>query len=293
MLCEKGGPISPWTIDFGEITGVAGDTKTLVQKSLVRFQASTIWATDDSPGSAGTGTMLRYIFLGQKVQYQASREPVLLKAQIPSDRGAWWMFDLAEPGLDFSVSVKFFATCTFRIKLCGHRVGPGFVNPLPSTAIPMILYCPICHARHVDEGDYSTKEHHTHACQNCGNCWRPAIVPTVGVQFLPGFKNDPVSFAKHIMGCPARTISDAKCSCDAVRAGLANGSRIFNEAFPKRQSARIGHWTPIDGSEEHDDLWVVKVTETTVYVETIRKKLGEADRDWFERNYVFVQDHDG
>jgi len=32
------------------------------------------------------------------------------------------------------------------------------------------------------------KPHHTHACQHCGLVWRPAIAPTVGVQFLPGFK---------------------------------------------------------------------------------------------------------
>lgn len=60
---------------------------------------------------------------------------------------------------------------------------------LPS--IPMILFCPMCHARHIDEGAFAKKKHHTHACQSCGLVWRPAIIPTVGVQFLPGFKNDP------------------------------------------------------------------------------------------------------
>ncbi len=56
------------------------------------------------------------------------------------------------------------------------------------TAVPMLLWCPAGH-RHVDEGEYATKPHHTHACQTCGIVWRPALVPTVGVQFLPGFKN--------------------------------------------------------------------------------------------------------
>lgn len=56
-------------------------------------------------------------------------------------------------------------------------------------AIPMILECPKCGYRHIDEGEFATKVHHTHACQTCGHCWRPAIVCTVGVQFLPGFKN--------------------------------------------------------------------------------------------------------
>lgn len=59
-------------------------------------------------------------------------------------------------------------------------------NPAP---IPMFLTCPGCGARHIDEGEFATKAHHTHACQSCGLTWRPAIVPTVGVRFLPGFKD--------------------------------------------------------------------------------------------------------
>lgn len=63
-------------------------------------------------------------------------------------------------------------------------------DPAP---IPMILTCPVCCARHIDEGGFATKVHTTHACQGCGLVWRPAIVPTVGVQFLPGYKNPPPS----------------------------------------------------------------------------------------------------
>ncbi len=54
----------------------------------------------------------------------------------------------------------------------------------------MLLWCPECGERHIDEGEFATKPHHTHACQHCGHCWRPAIGPTCGVQFLPGFKNE-------------------------------------------------------------------------------------------------------
>lgn len=60
-------------------------------------------------------------------------------------------------------------------------------NPPP---VPMILRCPVCHMRHIDKGDFSAHPHHTHACQECGECWRPAVVCTVGVQFLPGFKDE-------------------------------------------------------------------------------------------------------
>ncbi len=61
-----------------------------------------------------------------------------------------------------------------------------FDAPLP---LPMILHCPDCGGRHVDQGEFATKPHHTHACQHCGMVWRPALIPTVGVQFLPGFKD--------------------------------------------------------------------------------------------------------
>jgi predicted RNA-binding Zn-ribbon protein involved in translation (DUF1610 family) len=53
--------------------------------------------------------------------------------------------------------------------------------------IQMLLWCPNCHSRHIDEGEFTSKAHHTHACQQCGMVWRPAIEPTCGVQFLPGF----------------------------------------------------------------------------------------------------------
>ena len=59
----------------------------------------------------------------------------------------------------------------------------------PADPIPMRLTCPMCSALHIDAGEFAAKPHHTHACQSCGNVWRPAIVATVGVQFLPGFKN--------------------------------------------------------------------------------------------------------
>ena len=64
-------------------------------------------------------------------------------------------------------------------------------------AIPMVLHCPECRLRHVDTDEFATKLHHTHACQGCGFVWRPAIVWTVGVQFLPGFK-DSAAIQAHV-----------------------------------------------------------------------------------------------
>lgn len=58
--------------------------------------------------------------------------------------------------------------------------------------VPMLLQCPQCGKRHVDAGLFALKPHHTHACQHCGHVWRPAKVHTVGVRFLPGFKDEEV-----------------------------------------------------------------------------------------------------
>ena len=66
------------------------------------------------------------------------------------------------------------------------------VMPCPECTepVPIRLECPTCGELHIDEGEFATKPHHTHACQHCGAVWRPAVVATVGVRFLPGFKNE-------------------------------------------------------------------------------------------------------
>lgn len=66
-----------------------------------------------------------------------------------------------------------------------HALNMPAEEPAP---IPMLLHCPMCNGRHIDPEGF--KPHHTHACQHCGHCWRPALVRTVGVQYLPGFKNE-------------------------------------------------------------------------------------------------------
>ena len=72
------------------------------------------------------------------------------------------------------------------------RTTSKIASPPSPEPVPIRLHCPACGELHVDEGEFAHKPHHTHACQNdeCGMVWRPAIVPTVGVRFLPGFKNE-------------------------------------------------------------------------------------------------------
>ncbi len=61
-------------------------------------------------------------------------------------------------------------------------------TPIPAP-IPMLLWCPECKTRHIDIGEFAINPHHTHACQHCGFVWRPAVIATVGVHYLPGFQN--------------------------------------------------------------------------------------------------------
>jgi hypothetical protein len=55
--------------------------------------------------------------------------------------------------------------------------------------VPIRISCEKCGELHIDEGIWATKPHHTHSCQHCGLTWRPAVFNTIGVRFLPGFKN--------------------------------------------------------------------------------------------------------
>lgn len=50
--------------------------------------------------------------------------------------------------------------------------------------VPMILFCPRCGTRHIDQADppgWLNPPHRSHLCAACGNIWRPADIATVGV----------------------------------------------------------------------------------------------------------------
>jgi hypothetical protein len=94
-----------------------------------------------------------------------------------------------------------------------------------NAGIPMILTCPACGGRHIDEGEFATKLHHTHACQHCGMVWRPALVATVGVQFLPGFKN-------------AAQAIDARRAETAKTGSVADESAVGNADAPNQENSR-------------------------------------------------------
>ncbi len=64
---------------------------------------------------------------------------------------------------------------------------------VPTDPFAIMMPCPKCGVLHVDVGEFATKPHHTHACQNkkCGLVWRPSGAPTVGIAYIPEFINEP------------------------------------------------------------------------------------------------------
>lgn len=56
--------------------------------------------------------------------------------------------------------------------------------------LELLIHCPRCLKQHVDEGEYATAPHKSHACQFCGLTFQ-ASGPreSIGVQFFTGYKN--------------------------------------------------------------------------------------------------------
>ncbi|HVY79842.1 MAG TPA: DNA-directed RNA polymerase subunit alpha C-terminal domain-containing protein [Steroidobacteraceae bacterium] len=100
----------------------------------------------------------------------------------------------------------------------------------------MRLVCPRCGTLHIDEGEFATKPHHTHACQSCGEVWRPAIVATVGVRFLPGFKNAEDTAADTLSG-----FSDEPVESDRWHERMSPRMQRVLAELPNTVSVRATH----------------------------------------------------
>jgi hypothetical protein len=125
------------------------------------------------------------------------------------------------------------ATLAHDITLFLGKCLPGmYAKAEEPRPIPMLLVCPLCRVRHIDEGEFATKVHHTHSCQACGLTWRPAIVPTVGVLFLPGFKNKEPSITEALVA--SANISDFHDECRQLM------QVIMSEADNIEQAVRLG-----------------------------------------------------
>lgn len=69
-----------------------------------------------------------------------------------------------------------------RVFLARMEIWQRFNETETVAAIPLILFCPFCRRQHVDKGEWVQRLHSSHHCTSCNHTWRPADVPTVGVE---------------------------------------------------------------------------------------------------------------
>jgi hypothetical protein len=94
--------------------------------------------------------------------------------------------------------------------------------------IPMILHCPKCGVQHIDAPDkpphvvsddiWMNPPHRSHLCHACAHIWRPADVPTIGVQEI-GTKGKTDSPAPEQAKSGPWRIAKTSCSCNREDAG--------------------------------------------------------------------------
>lgn len=56
---------------------------------------------------------------------------------------------------------------------------------------PLMLYCPKCYTQHIDEGEWATRPHKTHQCQQCKYEWCPLEHDTIGVRSMVAVRTLP------------------------------------------------------------------------------------------------------
>lgn len=158
--------------------------------------------------------------------------------------------------------------------------------------VPMVLHCPRCHLQHIDAPDERTPDwqnptHRSHLCHGCGLIWRPADVPTIGVDstrtagksdtpFIPPLSTRPVAcllFDKN--GVLRRTrpfTADGKYVFDAATLARLNEGNPQLAPF-KAKLVYAGPTThPADLSEYRDAVMhAYGIVEPDEYYE----KLGE------------------
>lgn len=131
-------------------------------------------------------------------------------------------------------------------------------HPTPNAAVPMLLWCPRCERKHIDEHMWETRSHKTHLCRWCKHEWRPFEYATVGVERLPvtePAKPDPDAAVR----APFTGLASSNPYQDGYdtgfTAGRDEGARDEREALRKKlnddsMQRRVDGW-----SQLADELW--------------------------------------
>lgn len=102
--------------------------------------------------------------------------------------------------------------------------------------VPMVLHCPRCHLQHIDAPDERTPDwknppHRSHLCHGCGLIWRPADVPTIGVESTSTAGNSDTPFVAPTSTRPvACLLFDKNGVLRRARSFTTDGKYVFDAA---------------------------------------------------------------
>ncbi|MDV3515216.1 hypothetical protein [Stenotrophomonas sp. C1657] len=100
--------------------------------------------------------------------------------------------------------------------------------------VPMVLHCPRCHLQHIDAPDERTPDwknppHRSHLCHGCGLIWRPADVPTIGVESAQTTGKNDTPFAPQLSTRPvACLLFDRNGVLRRTRPFTTDGQYVFD-----------------------------------------------------------------
>lgn len=160
----------------------------------------------------------------------------------------------------------------------------SFASRPPQGPIPVVIDCPRCGCRHIDEGEWATKPHKTHQCQSCKHEWRPFEVPTVGV-----WENQFVAWASRHVAETTRDAVEINRMCAMVHKlnekwwrGLHSGEPIDRNvgellmlAVTELAEAMEGHRKNLpDDKLPHRPMFEVELADCVIRIFDIAYGLG-------------------
>lgn len=110
-----------WQIDFGPVSGAAGTTTVITQQPQCLFRGEKVMATD-SASTAGTGTRIGQILIGQRLQRPAGVGATLTAFFANNALGNGIKWDTCDKALSIAVTVSFIQSCTFDMTVFGKAV---------------------------------------------------------------------------------------------------------------------------------------------------------------------------
>lgn len=125
----------------------------------------------------------------------------------------------------------------------GRLLGTIYDTSEPQATIcaplDLLLYCPSCHLQHIDAPDARTPDwtnppHKSHLCHGCGCIWRPADVPTNGVESIKTRGKDdtytaPAFASWRLPGCLCPADAKPALRCDSVWTRCEGRLRILRK----------------------------------------------------------------